>query len=349
MIALVRAKREHINTLADAGRVGYGWSDADLTGANSGDECMERICNLDYVNLSSRQHGRIRGQLHILSQLREGHHVVVPTWGGVYIAKVVADGITYDKTFYNDPANPEKVIDQANTIQVEFFRNSDGSLKYFHRDSFYEGLQTSLKFRGSVKNLSNYKEEIEHAISGKSIAERHDENLQKQEKEFKAELLNRLHNGKTFLKSGGRGLEELVMELMQLQGYTASIFDKKRFAGMGDADVLAEKCDPILGEIKLLIQVKHHRHISGEHMLKQLEAIQENESGLWGEHKMVAITTGAVQEHYKEQYVNEVSSIISILDGESFVDLIYEYLDQLSSETRKLLGVSFQPIFTDKR
>jgi restriction system protein len=345
MIALLRAKKEYIQTLAAEGRVGYGWSDADLTGAESGEECMQRVTDLEYVNLSSRQYGAYRGQLNILCKLDKGDYLVIPTWGGIHIAIMTAPRLLHDRRFYNDPTNSNKVIDQANTLQVEFLENEDGSLRYFHRDTFTEGLQSRLKFKGTVNNLDPFKEEILDVIEGKGIQEKHAESLLVQEKSFKGELLKRLHSGRTFLKSGGRGLELLVKELVELQGYTASIFDKRKFKGIGDADVLAEKSDPILGDLKLLIQVKHHRNLSGEHMLKQLEAIQINESETWGDYKMVAITTGSIKESYRDKYLSDESSIISILDGESLVDLIYENLSKLSPKTQKSLGVSFHPQF----
>jgi len=68
--------------------------------------------------------------------------------------------------------------------------------------------------------------------------------------EFKVALLNAIQKGKTRLEAGGIGLENLVVELLQLDGYTAKILPKQHFEGFADADIEASRTD--------MIQIQRH-------------------------------------------------------------------------------------------
>ena len=69
--------------------------------------------------------------------------------------------------------------------------------------------------------------------------------------------LENLQKGKSNLQTGGIGLENLVCEIMQCEGYESKILAKNKFQGKADADILAIKEDSFMSK-KIFVQVKHH-------------------------------------------------------------------------------------------
>ncbi|MBK1792337.1 restriction endonuclease [Persicirhabdus sediminis] len=335
MIVLLRANRKHIQELANENLVGYGWSDANFEECTSADECLKKVMELDYTDLSGRQQGVFRGQFRILTDLKEGDYVVVPSWGGIYLAKVTKSGFSYSPAYGK--------YDQANTITVEYQKNDDGTLRNISRTELTEGLQRRLKFKGTLNRLAEFQEELQDVIENKTLDDKRDEQLQSDQEALKTNLMARIRGGRTAMKSGGLGLEELIKELLEIQGYDARILGKKTFSGMGDADVVAERTDPYLGDQKLLVQVKHHQNITGEHMLKQLVHIHEHEADEWGEYNLIAITSADVSEELRKKYEGVGQPISAIIAGEQLAEMIYENINKFSPETLKKLGIVFGP------
>jgi restriction system protein len=192
----------------------------------------------------------------------------------------------------------------------------------------------------SVVSLNEFKIEIDRIIStakdsGAAPANLHIEGLNKAaENIFKEMLLANIRQRKTYLESGGKGLEELILELVELEGYKGIIPAKNALKGIADIDIEASRTD-MFSSTKLLIQVKHHNGTTGIHGIKQLEAMDDDEQVLrW------LITTAEVSDDLKER---AEGNNIKIMDGNDLIDWIFESLPSLSPATRSKLGISDVP------
>ncbi|WP_173271156.1 hypothetical protein [Thiosulfatimonas sediminis] len=101
------------------------------------------------------------------------------------------------------------------------------------RDQVEQSFSSRLKIRMSVVSLNEFADQIKtvqtelmagnsyhfnSAISQKQL---------EQEEQFKQQLLSNLQSGKTYLKSGGIGLEQLVKELLLIEGYEKVTIEAK--------------------------------------------------------------------------------------------------------------------------
>lgn len=145
--------------------------------------------------------------------------------------------------------------------------------------------------------------------------------------------MNALWKGNTRLKAGGRGLEELVKELLEIEGYSSvDILDKKNGEGIADVDIQAtSENNPFLKDI--LVQVKHHRGETSKHAIEQLIAYEKETDATT--YKWV-ITTGYISDDSKEfAELNQVN----IMEGKQFIEWIYANLSKLKSSTKENLGI----------
>jgi restriction system protein len=197
-----------------------------------------------------------------------------------------------------------------------------------------------------VSDLSEFAEEIERlyrADSAFTWSAYHRAQEEKRREAFSKELLCRIREGDVHLKGGGLGLEDLVAELLEHEGYDeASRIAKDRFDDSGDADVRATKADRF-GEQKLLVQVKHHHGNSGHKGIRQLIAIRDNEPETWGDHDLVLVTTGSVTDDVRDE---ATENGIQVLDGNDFIEWLLDHVGLLSSRFRRLLGISEVPELT---
>ncbi|MEF1296148.1 restriction endonuclease, partial [Vibrio parahaemolyticus] len=156
----------------------------------------------------------------------------------------------------------------------------------------------------------------------------------KQVADFKETLLSRLRNGSTTLASGGYGLERLVKELMELEGYSAHIAAKNKTSDISDVDIEASRTDPVSSN-RVFIQVKHHRGETSGWGIRQLAAIEEDEHvDKW------LITTANVADETLELAKKEN---VSVMDGLKLVDWIYDRIDELSPSSKEQLGIGILP------
>ena len=146
------------------------------------------------------------------------------------------------------------------------------------RSDLTGAFSSRLKIRMTVVSLVEFKDEVLAVIeriksNGATALDSHVQALEAQaQQQLKQQLLQNICDGKTYLESGGYGLEKLVAELLRAEGYDAKILDKAAFEGKADADVLAVREDRF-SSTTLLVQVKHHVGTTGFHAIRQLEAI----------------------------------------------------------------------------
>ncbi|MPN03525.1 hypothetical protein SDC9_150755 [bioreactor metagenome] len=203
-----------------------------------------------------------------------------------------------------------------------------------------EGLQRRLRVRGNtVANLYDFKEEIEKIFCQRSYSysqEMQDMEL-KELQILKIGLLKNIQQGKTNLLTGGIGLEKLVCEIMQCEGYESKVLAKSKFTGKADADIQAIKEDSFMSK-KIFVQVKHHSGYSGIQGVQQIidvlnEAEYEDYDGYF-------ITSALIDDNVRK-YAREHD--IEVMDGNDLIDLIVTNLDKLSETTKRLLGICTIP------
>ena len=316
---MVRSPEKLINE----NKIGYGWKQINFSAHNDTKTVIQEIIE------KNGSIGRMTNQVKNYFEIKKGDIVIVPVGKKIAIAQVKGTKY-YDDLFKGGHG--------ANQIDVEFFKK-DGRVIYIPRSKLKEDLESRLKLRTTIGDLARFSQEIDHIIQNLNdfgsfdLKNSFQEKIDQYEKEFKAELLNALWKGNTRLKAGGRGLEELVKELLEIEGYSSvDILDKKNGAGIADIDIQATSDNnPFLKDI--LVQVKHHRGETSKHAINQLIAydVELNSNA----YKWV-ITTGHIS-HESQSYADE--NQINIMEGEQLVDWIYTNLSKLKTSTKESLGI----------
>lgn len=302
---------------------GYGWAQINFSEAETISELIGKFSN---KGISPSRH---LNQIKRFFSIKKGDIVIVP------LQRAVAVGFATGKRSY-----AKGVGFGENRIGVEYLRHEDGSLIRYPRVDLPEALSTRLRIRMSVVSLDEFKDDIFCCIDqvkaggGTSFCS-HVQALEAEARILlKKKLLANLQKGKTYLESGGQGLENLVAELFSTEGYATRICGKRDYDGVADADVEAFRKDRFSCS-KILIQVKHHIGTTGLHALRQLQEL-DSEEGI----ERWVITTGVVSS----QMVEEAESQgIGIMDGECFVDWLIDQAHLLSPSTLNKLGLSTNP------
>lgn len=309
--------------LINENKIGYGWKKINFASHDNINSVIKEIID---INGSI---GRMTNQVKNYFNLKKDDIVIVPLGKSIAIAKVLGEKF-FESSFTGGHG--------ANQIRVEFFRKENKVIR-IPRSILKQNLESRLKLRTTIGDLSRFSQEIEHIIQNLNdygsfdIKNSYQEKSDLYEAEFKKELLDALWKGNTRLKAGGRGIEELVKELLEIEGYSnVYILDKKNGEGISDIDIQAtSEKNPFLKDI--LVQVKHHRGETSKHAINQLIAY-ENETAT-NAYKWV-ITTGHISDESK-LYADE--NQINIMEGEQFVDWIYTSLNKLSIKTKENLGI----------
>lgn len=304
-------------------QIGYGWSQMNFSDYASADELIgafrERTIDI----------GRKENQIRRFFNIQPGDLIVVPVNRAILLARA-----TGQKSFCQDVGYGE------NRIGAEFLRNPDGSLKRVPRNDLSNALETRLKIRMAIAPLDEFSDELERLYSTlekgghSSISSHYEAQNNDLVAEAKSELLKRIQKGGTYLASGGEGFERLVMELLELEGYSVHRPSKRYYAGIADADIEAYRQDRFI-QTKLLLQVKHHQGTTDAHGIKQLAAIEEEGAQRW-------LITSALIEEQTKTYAE--SHDVQVMDGVEFVDWLFEQAHHLKLTTRSRLGLSDAPV-----
>lgn len=305
-------------------RVAVGWKHVDFSQFDSGTALLRHIREYYGPIRSARQAQRF-------FEMREGDVVVSPLPGSIAIGVVASSGCQFDPT--GSPAYP-------NVRRVHFRRQEDQPERISRR-LLSNALQTRLRTPGlTISELGDFSRELEallendHNFSFRNRAEQRNNELADT---FRTELLERIQSGQTHLKGGGLGLEQLVRQLLEAQGYQASSLGTRGFDGKADADIEAVKNDSF-SSTRLLVQVKHHQGETGCWGIEQLDRIRTDSS--YDDCDLVLVSSGSFSET-TTAYAGERS--IALIDGWRLVEIILENVSALPTDTLHELGISSIP------
>ena len=251
--------RENVEEFVNNGIVAIGWSKVDLSRNIDFDELWKEVEKEHYTNDSSnRTKGRAKGEISRFKSIKTGDLVVVPAYKGFYLGEAVR--FDYDKSL-------EKK-DLSNLLILNYRKDIQGKPVKFIRDDKNTGLSTKLGSRYTVLAIKeeNIIKEIDGLFkSGQSSLSKIILAEQQNEDEFRIALSKAIpdYNG-IFLKSKGRGFEELIAEMMRQDGFEAYVLSKKvGGSGIADADVLAIK-KSVLGDQFNTVYCIQAKHFTGE-------------------------------------------------------------------------------------
>lgn len=309
--------------------IGYGWAKIDFSIHENVKQVIQQI-NEKYEDGIGRHGNKVRR----FFNLTKGDIVIVP------LPKAIAIGVVDGKKSFDSSLAKNR---SCNLISVNFFRTSEGRILRLPRKSLTNGLESRLKIPTANVDLSDFKDEITKIIDSIKLNGAYKqetyilEKIAEAENSFKRELLASITSGTTWLSSGGIGLENLVKELLKIEGYTASIQAKNQTSDISDIDIIARRIDRF-SESNLMIQVKHHSNVSSSHGLKQIIAFNAPDDG---DYQKWFITTANVSEKTLELALQHN---IRVMIGSDFIDWLYEHIDELSKATKQLLGVIELPV-----
>lgn len=310
--------------------VGIGWDYQNFCDYPNGNTLVNAL------NAQGDGIGRCGNQIRRFKSINAGDVIVVPYWGTLAVGVATGEAL-YDKRYYGKNG--------GNQQRVAFPRDPNGKARLIPRADVSGGLQARLKIRITVANLWEFQPELDALLAklqaGKaySWSEEVAEKEGGMENEVKRQLLENIRAGKTGLKSGGIGLEQLVCELLRADGFSADILGKTVFPEQSDADIKASKSNALRDD-EFLIQVKHHSGVTGMWGQEQLNEIKRLMPEEYGGFHLVLVTSGDVEGKAKE---SADASGITILDGKDLVDWIFDSLKNLSANTKRKLGVSEVP------
>ena len=329
-IVLTRSSRK----LISEDTIGYGWSNVIFS-----DYPDIKVLFEQGFKGKEKSIGRKAKQIKLFYNLKKDDLVVLPFSGSIAIA-VVQGNKSYEKGIKH----------AENRIAVDYLKDKNGKM-FIPRACLSTALQARLRLRTTLADLGSFTEEIEGHVSAIKNGEilTWDEGMEKKaakaEDSFKKSLLARLKKGNEIsLSAGGHGLEELVKELYEIEGYEAKIQAKNKSSGVEDVDIIATRendLSPI--KEKLFIQVKHHRGSTKGHGVNQLSAYNLDLECFEYSNCCfkILITTAKFEEAALQK---AIAKNIETIDGEKLVDLIYDKLDKLSVKTRLSLGISSIPL-----
>lgn len=328
MVRAMFLSENEFESLFDKGVVAVGWKEFDFTSyLNSSEQTLlDEVKKYYYQNTSPQTTGKKLNEIRRFLNIKKGDVIIAPYYSYIRIA-IAGETFGFSKD-----------CELANQLNVKYISNKEGLLT-IPRDELSEAFQRRLRVRGStVSDLSEFCEEIEKIMKYEKYSF-YDEIKDKQinnANEFKKELLNRIQTGNTHLKTGGIGLETLVKELFECEGYTARVCGKNVIKGFGDVDVEAIKTDKF-SEIKIITQIKHHIGTSGDWGITQLELAKEK----YDNNIIPIFVTSAVPSEEAKTHAENAG--IGIIDGNELVEWIYENIPKLCPQTLIDLGISTLP------
>jgi restriction system protein len=317
--------------------VAVGWSEIDFSQykTEQTENLVEAVesCYYSASGVFAPLVGKKLNEVRRFHNINSGDFILIPFYNSIRLA-IAESKIIYDNNAYD--------FDLSNQRKVSYV-HSNGTFKTIPRDVLSEALQRRLRVRGStVSDLYEFKDEIEKLFSKDSYTwtSGFEEYETKLKNGFKEKLISKIKTGKTNLKTGGIGLEHLVQELFECEGYKSEVLAKTAFQ-FGDADVYAVKSDKFQ-ETKILIQVKHHSGYTNDWGIKQLDEIKKGEEHK--DYKFVLVTSAAISDDVRK--LADDLDIVA-MNGNELADWIIENLLKLSAETKIKLGISSIPQFTE--
>lgn len=306
--------KNRLNEFLENGLVAIGWPGlGDLTDCDK-EEIRERL--KDTFNQSSYKLGQNTGQINrFVNEMETDDIVLVPSGGNIYVGKIETQCNHHEEKANDDEGYPHQ-------RSVNWYH--DGAA--VDRSNLPGKLHDTLKCRLTVFS-ADY-----------SLAEQlREEEASKQDTdpyvELQNEYLERLQSGK--LKGMiDRNFEEAAR--LVLREYYPTITNVAGFVDPeGDTDLLAESP----GGVTVRIQVKHYYTDEGKLGARPVEqladSMDEGDSGIVLTSTEIGDDAEAAAESSPHQ--------IGFVDGEEFVELLFENLDAFSAEELNTLGLRSQP------
>lgn len=323
-VLMVRSTRNLVNK----GYIGCGWNRVNFSEFETANSIINHLKEI------GSDPGRRRKNLIRFFNLKEGDLVIVPLSKRIALGKVVGEkrySTTLDGEFFN-------------LIKVEFLETATGPL-LIPRANLKDALERRLKIRSFCADLDEFRGEItglfNHLPTDDLVTFSNTRLIEKQtelDQQFKKRLLEAIQKGTTYLKAGGIGIEELIKELLIIDGFDVEIPPKNRQSGTADVDLVAFRENPY-GDNSLLIQAKHHNKETGRNGLNQLRAYNDLETI---DYQKCLISTGIITDELREDAKRD--NIICI-DGNEFVNWIFRSLKDLSDITKIRLNIIEAPVY----
>lgn len=313
--------------------VAVGWSEVDFHQHANVDSLVEKVNETYYSDSDSAPQviGKKKNEVRRFKGINKGDRIVVPFWGAICLAVAEQEELYSQQDYDRDLSNQRKVT---------YHRDQNGKIISIPRGKLSEGLQRRLRIRGTtIVDLWEFSEEIDNLFKGEDFDSIFEKKRTDAIDNFKKQLIKNIQSGNTNLESGGYGLEKLIKELLEIDGYYAKILAKQRFPGFSDADIEAVKNDFLLTE-KLLVQVKHHSGITGTWGAEQLKEILESEKDLFSEYRLVLVTS-AIPSDDLVKFCEKQDIILK--NGNDLADWLFKSLPQLKFDTKKRLSISDIP------
>ncbi len=333
LIRAMSQSQEDFDVFFENNVTAVGWSEVNFSQFDDVDLLVNKVYEEYYKNGDSAPQviGKKKNEVRRFKGIKKNDRLVIPYWGSICLAEAETGELYSDQDYDQDLSNQRK---------VSYHRDQNGDLVFIPRDKLSEGLQRRLRVRGTtIADLWEFSDEIDSLFEGQNFDSMYNKSRIEAIDQFKNNLLKNIQSGKTNLESGGYGLEKLVQELLEIDGYQAEIQSKQRFSGFADADIEAIKED-FLHVQKFLVQVKHHSGVTGTWGAEQLTEILKLENDLFSEYRLVLVTSAIPSD----ELLNfcEMKDII-IVSGSDLSEWIFNSLQKLKYETKKRLGISDVP------
>lgn len=333
MVRAMLSREEDFDIFFKNNIVAVGWSEVDFTKYKTSDALRDAVRKSYYENSgrAPQVDSKNLNEVERFKNIQAGDYIIVPFYSGIALCVAEKEELYNNEAYRSDLSNQRRVA----------YRYLDNELLVIPRTELSEGLQRRLRVRGNtVSNLYEFKDEIEKIFESKSYsysqAVRGAEN--KVLTELKCGLLENIRNGHTNLQTGGVGLEQLVCELMTIEGYKSRVLAKTKFTGKADADVEAIKIDAFMNK-KIFVQVKHHSGISPRSGIQQvIDVLKQTE---FEDYDGYFITSADVDP---ADMLFAKENGIEVMDGSDLVELIIADIDELSTTTKQQLGICKFPV-----
>lgn len=135
-------------SLINDNKIGYGWKQINFASHDNINSLIKEIID------KNGSIGRMTNQVKNYFNLREDDIVIVPLGKSIAIAKVIGEKL-FEPLFTRGHG--------ANQVRVEFFRKGNKIIR-IPRSALKQNLESRLKLRTTIGDLSRFSKEIEHLI-----------------------------------------------------------------------------------------------------------------------------------------------------------------------------------------
>jgi len=295
--------------------VAIGWPGiGDLSHCKSRDNIKKKVS--DYYNYSSPQSlGQAAGNIYrFIFDINNQDYVIVPDGSIVYIGRV------------NSPYRYDPLVD----TEKEGYPHQRGIEWFYDKKAIPRSLLTGRVYdslKGQQTVFSTYHDDIDEIV-------KHRKNYFTQQSNFdlKVEYLNRLQNG-LLRNVNSNTFEDAVCSL-----YIKYFPGLRRLATTnskkGDTDLLSE----LPGKVIVRIQVKHFYPEHGE--VQEWVVDQLADSMETGDHGII-VTSGTIANSARRKAEMFSDKTISFIDGQEFVEDLFDVLDSLPQEALVTFGLTY--------